>query len=319
MEGMMIGVFGSDQQLKSAFETSVGKKSEAEGMIVYTRSEAGRRISFLDDSAFPDRIQGYARIASIADHACYAFPRGGRLAAPDGELAVLLDSFGLGGRVLVFDGSVGEDTVRGQLKGTAVGGYPVEQRPTGSSVFESASVVMGGPPDGHTLICIDRAFPVRGVGTVALGFVLAGSVSVHDELRPLPGGKEAVVEVKGIQISDEDFESAGRGIRVGLALRGIDASELEGRAWLDDGSYPTSDRLEFEFKASPFYRQGVAGRNLHLQLPGQLVPAYVEPARGGGLVATLPSGVPVWRGMKVGVIDLNGRALRVSGGGACKI
>ena len=153
---------------------------------------------------------------------------------------------------------------------------------------------------------------------MALGFVLSGKVSVHDELRLLPLPKETRAEVKGIQINDEDFESAGRGVRVGLALRGIDAKDMQKSVWLDDGSFPVSDRLNFMFKMSPFYKQPLAGRDLHLQLAGEMVTATFSPgASDGELVAGLPFEVPTWPGMRLAVTDLNGKNLRVAGGGIC--
>jgi len=38
----------------------------------------------------------------------------------------------------------------------------------------------------------------------------------------------------------------------------------------------------------------------------------------GLVTATLPSGAPVWEGMRVSAIDLNGKNLRVAGGGQCR-
>jgi hypothetical protein len=79
MDGITVGVFGTDQEVKAAFESAVAKKSEAEGLSVHTRTEGGRRYSFLDNDDFPDRIQGYSRIASFCDHALYFFPKSGKL------------------------------------------------------------------------------------------------------------------------------------------------------------------------------------------------------------------------------------------------
>jgi len=53
MEGITVGVFGTDQEMKATFESEVAKKSEAEGISVYTRTEGGRRYSFLDTADYP--------------------------------------------------------------------------------------------------------------------------------------------------------------------------------------------------------------------------------------------------------------------------
>jgi selenocysteine-specific translation elongation factor len=315
LEGYTIGVFGADKELKTKFEGSIAKKSEVEGMIVYHRNEAGKRYSFLDDPQFPDKIQGYSRIASISDYACYLFPPNGRLSAPDGELAVLLESFKLPGRVEIVDGTAGPEDVKTSFKGLSVAAYPVESRSGDSSVIDLSGVESSSPkaPQGG-LVYIDRSFSVKGVGTVVLGFVLSGTVKVHDKLRAVASSPEKTVEIKGIQVNDEDQESAGRGLRVGLSLKGVDAKELDKVSWLDDGSFKLTDKIRFAFSKSAFYKQDVVDRDLHIQLPGEMVLASI--AKDADLyTATVPSLVPVWEGMRLAVLDLNGKNLRVAGGG----
>jgi selenocysteine-specific translation elongation factor len=320
LEGNFIGVFGTDPAVKSSFENAIAKKSEVEGIIVYHRNEAGRRFSFLDDSQFPERIQGYARIASISDHAFYLFPKAGKLTPPDGELALLLQSFGLAGSVEVIDLAMTADQVHSIFKGTSLANFPVNQRNSQSSIIDLTNVKEGpNVAKSGTLIYIDRAFSVKGVGVVVLGFVLSGRVSIHDKLRliPLPTGRTA--EVKGIQINDEDHESAGRGIRVGLSLKGVEAKDLEKTSWLDDGSFELRDKFSFEFSQTPFYKQSIAGRELHLQLPGQTVVSKIlEGSSKCVFAASLATRSPTWEGMKLCVLDLNAKNLRVAGGGIAR-
>ena len=319
MDGITEGVFGSDPEAKSSFLSAVAKRSEAEGIAVYARTEAGRRYSFLDTADFPGRIQGYARIASISHHALYLYPKAGKLTPADGELAVLLGAFGLPGTVEFLDGSLGAEQASASLKGTAAAGYPVEERQSGSAAIDLSGVVPRAAfPDGGVLIYIDRAFTVKGVGTVALGFVLSGTVKVHDQLRPIPGPPAMRADVKGIQVNDVDFESAGRGIRVGLSLRGVEPADLERSHWLDDGSFQVSDSLGLELAKSPFYRQQATERDLHLQLPGEMVPARISGQGTPDAVARLQWQVPVWPGMRSCVIDLNGGSLRVVAGATAK-
>jgi selenocysteine-specific translation elongation factor len=319
LDGVLVGVFGTDQEAKLKFETSVAKKSEAEGLTVFHRVEGGRRLSFLDVGDFPERIQGYSRVASIADHALYFFPKSGRLTPPDGELAVLMGAFGIGGTLVLLDGSVTPEQATLALKGTPVSQYPVEERSSASSVLDPGRYsARPGLPSKGTMVYVDRVFTVKGVGTVALGFVLSGSVSVHDSLRPVPGPQGAAADVKGIQVNDVDFDAAGRGIRVGLSLRGVEPKDLERTRWLDDGSFRTAEVGEFEFRKSPFYRQEVESRDLHIQLPGEIIPARLQKGPGGNLEARFPFPVPLWDGMAGAVIDLNGKNLRVAGGATCK-
>jgi len=315
MEGITVGVFGTDQETKVAFESSVAKKSEAEGITVFHRVEGGHRYSFLDTTDFPDRIQGYARIASISDHALYLYPKSGKLSAPDGELAILLGSLGLPGTLELMDGSVFPGTAAFALKGTTVAAYRVEERASASAAIDlpDARPRMDWPPAG-TLVYIDRSFSVKGVGTVALGFVLAGKISIHDQLRGIPGPEGVRVDVKGIQVNDVDVDSVGRGIRVGLSLRGVEARDLEETHWLDDGSFAMTDKPTFKFTKSPFYKQDIVGRDMHLQLPGELLTANLTESGPELVQASLPVPVPIWEGMRAVIVDLNGKQLRIAGG-----
>jgi len=315
MEGITVGIFGTDQQTKSLFAGAVAKKSEAEGMIVYTRVEGGRRYSLLDTSDYPDRIQGYSRVASIADHALYFYPSSGRMSAPDGELAVLLGAFGLGGTLELTGGASSPEVAGEMLKGTPVAGYRPDIRDISSSAIDlSHASPRADFTRERTLIYVDRVFTVKGVGTVALGFVLSGKVSIHDQLRPVPGPADLRADVKGIQVNDVDFESAGRGIRVGLSLRGVDPKDLEKSHWLDDGSLELSSSPHFELAKSPYYKQEIASRDLHVQLPGEIVPAKLTDPGGASITAQLPWPAPVWEGMRAAVVDLNGGNLRIAGG-----
>jgi selenocysteine-specific translation elongation factor len=320
VSGATVGVFGTDEPARAGLEAALAKKSEAEGIIVYHRTEGGRRVSFLDASDFPGRIQGYARIASMVDHAFYIFPRSGSLSAPDGELAVLLEAFALRGTIEILDQSTTPEAALAALRGTAVAGYRVEERALASSAVDLAQVEPRPDlPKSGTLVYIDRAFSVKGVGTVALGFVLSGAVHIHDQLRPLPSQAGALADVRGIQINDQDFESAGRGIRVGLSLRGVEPEDLDKSHWLDDGSFALSDTLSLDFRRSPFYKQDLGGREMHLQLPGEALPASMRQGPGGAVEAVLPIKAPVWDGMRAAVLDLNAKSLRVAGGGTLKL
>jgi selenocysteine-specific translation elongation factor len=315
MDGIFVGVFGTDKEAKAAFESAVAKKSEAEGIAVFTRSEGGRRYSLLDTPDYPERIQGYSSIVSLADYALYFYPKSGRLSPADGELAVLLGTTGLPGTLEIMDGATTPTMATTSLKGTAVGEYRVEERQSQSGAIDLSVVSPRKDfPAKGTLIYIDRVFTVKGVGTVALGFVVSGRVSVHDQLRPIPGPPELRADVKGIQVNDVNFDSAGRGVRVGLSIRGVEPKEIERSQWFDDGSFAISDTPSFEVVKTPFYKPELGSRDLHIQLPGEMVPARLEGQGQAAMTAKLPWQVPVWEGMKAAIIDLNGGNLRVAGG-----
>ena len=319
--GYLIGVFGTRQDLKSAFESSIAKKNEAEGIIIYVRSDEGTKYSYLDDASYPEKIQGYSRIASISDYAHYVFPTDGKLSSFDGELAVLLDAYSLKGSVEIMDSQVSayQDMIKSTFNGVSISSYPLEERSSKSSVMDLSRIKQNGAwPKNGTLIYIDRAFNVKGVGLVVLGFVLCGRVSVHDRLRLIPSS-EKFAEVKGIQVNDEDQDSVGRGMRVGLSLKGVELKDLEKISWLDDGSFNLDRKLLIEFNQSRFYKNSTEDRDIHVQCNGELIVARMTKAGDARMRAIeLQSPIPVWEEMRLCLIDLNGKPLRVMGGGIAR-
>jgi selenocysteine-specific elongation factor len=77
---------------------------------------------------------------------------------------------------------------------------------------------------GGVRLPIDRAFSVKGFGTVVTGTLLSGTVRADDELVRLP--EERRVKVRGVQVHGETAAVAQAGQRVALNLAGIDLDEI---------------------------------------------------------------------------------------------
>jgi len=98
---------------------------------------------------------------------------------------------------------------------------------------------------GATRLYVDRAFTLRGIGTVVTGTLWSGSVGEGDELRAEPAGID--VRVRSVQVHDEPVDRADAGQRVALALPGIERSAIRrGDALAEPGAYPVSYRLDVE-------------------------------------------------------------------------
>jgi selenocysteine-specific elongation factor len=99
------------------------------------------------------------------------------------------------------------------------------------------------PPQapGGPRLAIDRAFTVRGRGTVVTGSLRGGSISVDARLRLVPGG--STVRVRGLQVHGRDVAEAGGG-RTAINLAGIEASRLDrGAVLTDDPGVVATDRM----------------------------------------------------------------------------
>ena len=85
-------------------------------------------------------------------------------------------------------------------------------------------------PDRETFrMYIDRSYKVTGVGAVASGTVNSGTVETGDELLlgPMPDGSFREVEARSIEMHYHRVDKATAGRIVGIALKGVDESEIE--------------------------------------------------------------------------------------------
>lgn len=82
---------------------------------------------------------------------------------------------------------------------------------------------------------VDRAFSVRGAGTVVTGTIWSGRVARDDTVVLHPGGRE--LRVRGVQSHGKDVDAAGPATRAAIALANIDVSSVERGAWLVSGTH----------------------------------------------------------------------------------
>jgi selenocysteine-specific elongation factor len=81
-----------------------------------------------------------------------------------------------------------------------------------------------GDGDGGPVLHVDRAFTIRGAGTVVTGTLWSGAVATGDRLVLLPADRP--VRVRSVQVHDEPVERAGAGQRVALNLAGAAVREV---------------------------------------------------------------------------------------------
>ncbi len=94
-----------------------------------------------------------------------------------------------------------------------------------------------------TRLWIDRAFSLRGIGTVVTGTLWSGSIAPGDPLRLEPRGRP--VRARSVQVHDRAVDTAEAGQRVAVNLPGIEQGHLRrGDALVEPGHYPVSYRLD---------------------------------------------------------------------------
>jgi selenocysteine-specific elongation factor len=103
-------------------------------------------------------------------------------------------------------------------------------------------IAAAGTPSGSVRLAIDRAFTVKGRGTVVTGTLRGGSgVTRGDTLRLLPGRRE--VRVREVQVHGATVEEATSG-RTALNLVAVDVTEVHrGMVVTNDPAVMVSDRV----------------------------------------------------------------------------
>ncbi len=112
---------------------------------------------------------------------------------------------------------------------------------------ESAASVAPKDEAGYFRLPIDRAFSMRGFGTVITGTLVCGSVAREQEVEPHPGGRR--LRVRGIQVHGRAEDRAVAGQRTALNLAGADASELRrGMALAEPGRFRSTQLVDCAFE-----------------------------------------------------------------------
>jgi selenocysteine-specific elongation factor len=90
---------------------------------------------------------------------------------------------------------------------------------------------------------VDRAFTIRGAGTVVTGTLWSGAIARGDRLALLPAGVE--VRVRGVEVHDEPVERATAGRRVAVNLAGVERRAVaRGDVLAAPGAVAPSHRLD---------------------------------------------------------------------------
>src|SRR5262249_23755334 len=122
-----------------------------------------------------------------------------------------------------------EDFVRGSfLEGVPI--VPVSSR-TGAGIEQLKSELLklaeSTPPkivDAIPRLPVDRAFSVKGFGTVVTGTLIAGELTVGEEVQVFPDGPKT--RIRNLQVHGKDTERALAGQRTAVNLQGIDVGQV---------------------------------------------------------------------------------------------
>jgi selenocysteine-specific translation elongation factor len=294
--GVTVSVVGSNEVAKE-----LGKKGTSSDVTLYNAVRDDHAVTLVEASQFPEKFPPLVTALSMGDRCLLVIPELNRAVA---ETIATVDVVDVPTTV-VLGTAVGEDELARALKGSRL--ERADRQPLDFPQLRTLVETWRAPVvDGPTIVPIDHAFPVKGVGTVALGVVRRGTLRAHDTLRLWPTDK--TIEIRSIQVHDIDRKDASCGERVGVALRGIEADEISrGQILAPADSLNVGATVQGgPFSKSRYYRGDLrVGAQLYLMVGLQAAPASLDEISSSATTMSADRPLAFAPGMAAYVLDLS--------------
>lgn len=298
------------------YAKELGKKGTVSDITIYDMKKGHDTVSILEPSKYPERINSLYFCVNLAEMALVVVDE---INAALGETLLMLDCAGVKRGVFILRNYLTPDRIAPLLKDTVLINYtylpddPIQIREF--LLDEAAKVKNTG--EGKGMVPIDHHFNVKGVGTVILGYVAKGVVNKHDTLKVLPTERSALV--RSIQKHDDDFDIAYKGDRVGLALKGIEAEDLDrGYVLTNDPEMKVTSEVTARLDLVKYWQAPIKeGMVMHLGHWMQFLPCRVKSVSGDAkkpeVVLTLEKPLIYGPGSRAVMHYLEGGKLRIVG------
>lgn len=204
--------------------------------------------------------------------------------------------------------------VRHELAGTALADAPLVEvsAHTGEGIAQMRQVldevlaqVPAPDPQARLRVWIDRAFSVKGAGTVVTGTLAAGTLRVGDTVQLASTEGTRAVEVRGLHSENTAHQVLEPTSRVAVNLRGISADAIHrGHSLVSPGAWELVEQIDvrrtfgqdfYELPQNIVVHIGTAGLEAHVRplsadyarlnlahpLPLQLLDRFVVRSPGG--------------------------------------
>ena len=220
MPNLNIAYLGPEDLVKE-----LGKKGTSTDITFYNMKKGEVTLTIIEPSRYPEKLSSLFYTASLADLAILVIDA---LSAKLGEIILMLNAARIKDGAIILRNYIDKGQIAPLIRGTVLEQYtelpddPVVLR---EWLWSRAGEHKSARNNEKGSVPIDHHFNVKGIGTVILGCVQEGTIRRHDQLTVHPLGKQA--QIRSIQMHDDDAEEASAGDRVGLALKGIEADDLD--------------------------------------------------------------------------------------------
>ncbi len=303
------------------YSSNIGKKGTSTDITFYNLKKGEDTVTLIEPERYPERLAPLFYAVSLSKSAIIVVDQ---IDATFGECLVMLQCSEIKSGYFILRNYIPKEKIEPLLKGTSLEKFEfVSDDPTilrekllAEAAKQKPTETAAGPTTGT--VPVDHAFNVKGVGVVVLGVVASGVVQKHSTLNVLPAGKTA--QVRSIQKHDDEFDVAGEGDRVGLALKNVDVEDLDrGAVLTNEPSIKSATTLKTQASLVKYWQMPIKqGMVMHVGHWTQFITAKVEAVEGGDLKKlslTLTFDKPlIYRSNdKAVLMYLEGAKLRVAG------
>ncbi len=299
MKSLSVGIFTD-----TGLAAELAKKGTASDITLFNRKTADCIYTFLVPHSYPEKFSALLQVAQVIDCAVIVIEE---ITKELGETLLVLDALDIKNGLIVIKNPVDEeqlDTIFSQTK--------LKYKKTSQEdIMEALGNFTASSPEKPTKIIIDHLFQVKSVGTVALGFLVSGTIKPYDKLKAMPAQKE--VMVKSIQMQSKTVDGATASSRVGLCLKGLDVSDLERGTVLTGNNVKSLNLFEIKYTKCPFYKSGIkTAMKLHLSIGMQFREVTIKEISSGAMTVESQKPFAIDKGDKIILADNSSPRLRLA-------
>lgn len=301
------------------YGANLGKKGTSTDITFYNLKKGEDTVTIIEPTRYPERLAPLFFTVSLSTKAMIIVDE---INATLGESLVMLQCSNITSGYIVLRNYIPKEKIEQLIKGTNLEKYQIiNDDPTylREELLTEASKQTPFETGDYGTVPVDHAFNVKGVGVVVLGVVANGTIKKHNSLNVLPNSKTA--QIRSIQKHDDEFDTAGEGDRVGLALKNVDVTDLDrGAVLTNDPSIKSSTALTSKATLVKYWQTPIkAGMVMHLGHWTQFITCKVDEASDEGdwrkplLKLTLDRPLVHLSKDKAVLMYLEGAKLRVAG------
>ncbi|WP_337861157.1 EF-Tu/IF-2/RF-3 family GTPase [Ferroplasma sp.] len=232
MESYNIFCYNASDYIKEI--AKIGTNSD---ILLYHRKDGDMVMTFIEPVKYPEKVSSLTDSIYPSD---IAIVKVSTINKDLGEVIVALDLMEKKNGIIIA-GEEQKPIIKKIIENTSLKDYKFFNGKPMELVEQIKSMKIIRDKNSNMTV-IDHFFKVKGVGTVALGFVLSGSISKHQKLILSDLDKE--VEIRSIQMNDVDVDTASAGSRVGLALKNVEPSDMERGMFLSDKPFEYAETIK---------------------------------------------------------------------------